>query len=49
VLLDEKYDWAFGIKVRKAGEVFIVVFFLYLFFFFFIVLPDKNYDQAFWN
>jgi hypothetical protein len=38
MLPDEKYDWAFGIKVREAGEVFIVIFFLYLFFFFFIVL-----------
>jgi hypothetical protein len=39
VLLDEKYDRAFGIKIREAGEVFIV---LYLFFFFFIVLLDEK-------
>jgi hypothetical protein len=49
VLPDEKYNRAFGIKVKKAGEVFIIIFFLYLLFFFFIVLPDENYDRAFWN
>jgi hypothetical protein len=42
VLPDEKYDWAFGIKVRKAGGSIYCCFFLYLFFFFFIVLPDEK-------
>jgi hypothetical protein len=49
MLPDEKYDWTFRIKIREAEKVFIVVFFLCLFFFFFIVLPNENYDQAFWN
>jgi hypothetical protein len=47
MLLDKKYDRAFGIKVREAGGSVYCCFFLYLFFFFFIVLPDKNYDRAF--
>jgi hypothetical protein len=43
VLLDEKYDQAFGIKVKEAGEVFIViVFFIFIFFLFYSVTGRKN-------
>jgi hypothetical protein len=40
MLLDEKYDQAFGIKVREAEES--VYCFIFIFFFFFIVLPDEK-------
>jgi hypothetical protein len=42
VLPDEKYDQAFGIKVKEAGGS--VYCFIFIFFFFFIVLPDKKHD-----
>jgi hypothetical protein len=49
VLPDEKYNWAFGIKIRKAGGSVYCCFFFIFIFFFFIVLLDENYDWAFWN
>jgi hypothetical protein len=39
VLSDEKYDRAFGVKVREAGEVFIVFIFFFLFY---SVAEQKN-------